>query len=72
MTQTAVSQKFTPVGETTLKAENLEHTAHLTGSSLGWRVLFHIASTDLNFFQAAGLVLKAFSVAQLSSVGEGL
>lgn len=54
MIHTAVPQKFTPVGETTLKAENLEHTV-LIGSSLGWRVLFHSASTDLNFFEAAWL-----------------
>ena len=60
MTQTAVSQKFTPVGETTLKAENLEHTAHLTGSSLGWMVLFHIVSNDLNFYQAAWLYSASF------------
>lgn len=60
MIQTAVSQKSTPIGETTIKAENLEHTAHFIGSSLGRRVLFHNASTDLNFFQAAWLYYASF------------
>ena len=60
MIQTAVSQNSTPIGETTLKAENLQHAAHFIGSSLSRRVLFHSASADLNFFQAAWLYSASF------------